>query len=125
MKPAEKIAVEEIPTELPYPGLHATAASVKYIGASSWACKRRPKRSMMEIRGETNPHLSQTFHYGLGHAIGVSLSIEDMIRNARYLAIHFEEPGFSKLFTSYFYKKSKLTMPLSSKSVKSKVNCPS
>ena len=68
------------------------------------------KRSMMEIRGETNPHLSQTFHYGLGHAIGVSLSIEDMIRNARYLAIHFEEPGFSKLFTSYFYKKSKLTI---------------
>ena len=68
------------------------------------------KRSMIEIRGDANPHLSQTFHYGLGHAIGVSLSIEDMIRNARYLAIHFEEPGFSKLFASYFYKKSKLTI---------------
>ena len=67
------------------------------------------KRSMIEAAQNVDQSkLGSEFHYGLGHAIGVSLALEDAIRNASYLSIEMIEPEFSKSFSDHFYRKANL-----------------
>lgn len=69
----------------------------------------RAKRSMVEeSRRNDQTKLSKVFHKGVGFAMGVSLALEDGIRNASYLSIDLKEPKFSKAFANLFYRKAGL-----------------